>query len=356
MPKRLTLKQVAEVLQVSTATVSNAFNRPDQLSANLRESILKRCRELGYHGPSLAARSLRRGESNVIAVMLADSLSYNFSDPVANQFLQGVADILEVHNKQLLLLSSDADSLQQSSAESLPDGIIFYGTPHKEIFERILATGKPAIAVDFEQDRLASVNVDNFSAARQAAEHLFSQGIRHIAVMGLRLVESRRVCRLVEADLHAPSTEISSRRLQGYLAAAEAAGVSLSAEQIWHIPLNKEEVARQAIREALTSQPRPQALLCMSDVIALCAEQQARELGICVPDELRIVGFDDIPQASQAAVPLTTVCQQSREKGRLAAKRLLDGDLSGELLLETRLVVRGSSVQAGSSATSQSIS
>ena len=148
--KPLNLKAVAKILGVSTATVSNAFNRPNQLSASLREKILKECDELGYHGPNLAARSLRKGQSDVIAVVLADSLGYSFSDPVASQFLQGVSEVLAEHSKQLLLLSSKFTGKEQSSAESLPDGFIFYGTPSGDCFERIYKFGKKVVAVDFE--------------------------------------------------------------------------------------------------------------------------------------------------------------------------------------------------------------
>ena len=85
----LTLKDVAGHLGVSTATISNAFNRPDQLSQKLRERILSECKTLGYPGPNAAARSLRTGRTGIIGVTLSNYLSYSFSDPVANQFLQG---------------------------------------------------------------------------------------------------------------------------------------------------------------------------------------------------------------------------------------------------------------------------
>jgi DNA-binding LacI/PurR family transcriptional regulator len=343
MPTRRTLKEVAAELGVSTATISNAFNRPDQLSAKLREQILEQCQQLGYHGPNLAARSLRRGESDVIAVVLADSLSYNFSDPVANQFLQGVADVLAQHEKQLLLLTSLGESQHQSSAESLPDGIIFYGAPAGKSFERILRTGKPALAVDFEQDQIGSVNIDNFDAARMAAQHLFSQSVRTPAIMGLRLKDSEQVENFEQDSLPLKSGEISCRRLAGYLQAAQECDYSIPHQRIWHIPLNKPELAEQAVNQALAADPRPDGLLCMSDVIALAAIRVARQQGLQVPQDIKIVGFDDIPEASRSNPALTSVCQQSRQKGQLAATRLLNKELEGETLMSTKLVIRESS-------------
>jgi len=338
---KLNLKQVAKQLGVSTATVSNAFNRPDQLSAKLRERILKESEELGYYGPNLAARSLRRGESGVIGVMLADSLRYSFSDPVANQLLQGIAEVLVEKQKQLLLLSSGVASAEQSSAESLPDGFILYGALKGNAFKHVLRTGKPVVAVDFEYAETGSVNIDNEQGAFTIAEHaLAKEDKANIAVLGLRLIDSSRVCRLTADDLVISSGEISRSRLSGYLRASQANNIAINPDRIWHIPVNSPEHAEIAAREALTSSPLPNILLCMSDVIALAALRVANELNIAIPLELQVTGFDDIPEASRSTPALTTVCQQSMEKGRLAATMLLAGNTHDNVVLSTRLVVR----------------
>ena len=339
---KLTLKEVAKQLGVSTATVSNAFNRPDQLSSSLRERILKESAQLGYHGPNLAARSLRKGESGVVGVMLADSLSYSLSDPMANKLLQGVAEVLVENKKQLLLLSSDVESTEQSSAQSLPDGFIFYGAPKGNSFERILASGKPVIAVDFEQKQVGSVNIDNYQAAYDAMQDVLSPSANAlVAVLGMRIIPSDRVCRLVETDLEGDSKEISRLRLKGYLESARQLNVTIPAEQIWHIPVNTPQMAEKAAREALNSVPRPDVIFCMSDVIALATVRVARELTLHVPDDLQIVGFDDIPEAQRSQPGITTVCQQSLEKGRLAARMLLENS-QDNVVLETRLIRRQS--------------
>lgn len=338
---KLNLKQVAQQLGVSTATVSNAFNRPDQLSAKLRERILKESEELGYYGPNLAARSLRRGESGVIGVMLADSLSYSFSDPVANQLLQGIAEVLVEKQKQLLLLSSGVASAEQSSAESLPDGFVLYGALQGNAFKHIKRLGKPVVLVDFEHGDTGSVNIDNEQGAFNITEHaLTNESAPNVAVLGLRLIDSSRICRLTKEDLQGPSGEISRNRLNGYFRATQKNGVTIASERIWHIPVNSPEYAEIAAREALTSSPLPNILLCMSDVIALAALRVANELDIAIPQQLQVTGFDDIPEASRSTPALTTVCQQSKEKGRLAATMLLEGKDQDKVVLETRLVVR----------------
>ncbi|BDX04965.1 LacI family DNA-binding transcriptional regulator [Planctobacterium marinum] len=342
--KALNLKEVSKILGVSTATVSNAFNRPDQLSESLRQRILKETAELGYHGPNLAARSLRKGKTDVVAVVLADTLSYSFSDPVASQFLQGVSEILSEQKRQLLLLSSRLASKEQSSAESLPDGFIFYGAPKGDAFERISRSGKPLIAVDFEKGTVPSLNINNRSAAKDVANHVIRDGNDRVAVVSLRLISSDRVCRLEKADLRDDCQEIIAfNRLQGYMDACKEKSAELPPHMVWHTPMNTPEMAEKAAYEALTITPRPNVILCMSDVLALGVLRVAQSLKIKVPEELRIVGFDDIPEASRTVPALTTVCQQSIEKGRMAAKALFEQNQQKNRLMETRLMVRQSS-------------
>jgi DNA-binding LacI/PurR family transcriptional regulator len=325
--------------------VSNAFNRPDQLSAKLRERILRESAELGYHGPNFAARSLRKGQSDVIAVVLADSISYSLSDPVASQLLQGVAEVLGENKKQLLLLSSESDGLEHSSAESLPDGFIFYGAPSGDIFERVKRSGKPIIAVDFETHDAESVNINNEDGAFTVANHALINKPKNVTVLGLRLVDSQRICRLTAQDMHVESKEISRSRLKGYLRALDEQQLTISPSQIWHIPLNTPEMAEIAAREALTLSPLPDVILCMSDVIALSVLRMANELNIAIPQQVQVTGFDDIPEAQRSSPGLTTVCQQSLEKGRVATRLLLDKDHSDSVVLETRLVIRTSCAQ-----------
>lgn len=353
MNKKLNLSQVAKHLGVSIATVSNAFNRPDQLSSKLRTRILEESAKLGYHGPNLAARSLRMGASGVIGVMISDSLSYSFSDPVASQLLQGIAEVLVENRKQLLLLSGNVDSAEQSSAESLPDGFILYGALRDKSLEQIKRLGKPIVKVDCVAKSTNSVNIDNLEGSRVIAEHAFNNSISRsnpeslkVSVLGLRLIDSTRICRLTPDDIHIESQEISQSRLKGYLQAATESKVNITADKIWHIPINESKSAEIAAREALSTFEPPDILLCMSDVIAFSALRVAKELGFKIPQKIQITGFDDIPEAARCEPSLTTICQQSIEKGRVAANLLLDlitnGAETKHIKLDTRLIIRAS--------------
>lgn len=338
---KITLKSLAKHLGVSVATVSNAFNRPDQLSTELRRHILAESEKLGFSGPNAQARSLRTGRSDMIAILLADSLEYSVSDPVANQLIKGIAEVLQAQGKDMLLLSGAR--AVHSTAEALPDGFIIYGSPkNHEQLERVRQSGKPMLSVDCNLPGMGSVNIDNSRYAYDIALYAMQKQPGKVAVLGLRLIDSDRVCRMQPAELYDQDEAISRRRLDGYLAAAAELQRDLPADQVWHIPVNTHHYAEIAAREALTQHPRPQLLLCMSDRIALGAMSVARQLGLAIPEDVCIVGFDGIEEAERAYPALTTVAQHSDEKGRTAARLLLNGDCQQNILLECELRFRAS--------------
>ncbi len=338
--RKISQKEVAAHLGVSPATISNAFNQPHQLSQALRERILSECKRLGYHGPNAAASMLRKGSTGNICVVLGDSLSYSFSDPVANLFLEGVADILAQNNLNLLLIPGNDTGSPQVSLEGFADGFIFYGAPRDpDIFDRIAALDKPLITVDFDHQPYGSVNVDNCEGAYKLASQVINEDT-DLAVLGLRLIETDRVCRITSEELLSESESISRRRLQGYLQAARDLGRDIPVERIWTIPFNQSPLAEMAAREALSLHPRPRLLLCMSDLIALTAVRVALKEGLRIPEDIRVAGFDGIAEAEAYTPSITTVYQQCLEKGHVAAQRLIDGQLMDRTILNTDVVLR----------------
>ncbi len=327
---KLTLKDVAIQLGVSTATISNAFNRPDQLSQSKREEILARCKEIGYSGPNKAAQILRKGTSNIVALVLADSISYMVSDPVASTFIKGVSSALKKQGKHLLLYAGDSNSILD--VVDFVDGFICYGAPRNTtlVGELALST-KPVVTVDFDIENKPSINIDNEEAAFQVASFAMKEG-DNVAILGLRLINSPSTCRVYDNPLIDVDSSISHRRLDGYFRAAKQLNVEISNEQIWHLPESERSFAKQAAREVLTSSPRPNVVLCMSDIIALELLHMALELGIDVPHDLKITGFDGIEEAERARPRLTTVCQSSIEKGVRAANALLE-ELGEKIIL-----------------------
>jgi DNA-binding LacI/PurR family transcriptional regulator len=318
-PKVWTLKSVAKELGVSNATVSNAFNRPDQLSTKRRDDILASCQKLGYSGPNKAAQSLRKGLSNIVALVLPDSIEYMITDPVANDFVKGVTSVLEKSKVNLLLFSGVSDNI--NAVADFVDGFICYGSPRNSLLiEQLKNTSKKVVTADFDIDRKASVAIDNEQAAYDIAKLAIKSADDDLAILGLRLLDSDLTCRVYELPQLNAQSSISHQRLHGYQKAIEQSQATLRADRVWNIPQSNHHYAKIAAREALTSTPRPNVLLCMSDVIALAAMKEIHALKLKIPEDIRVVGFDGIEEALRATPPLTTIHQNSEEKGIKAAE------------------------------------
>jgi DNA-binding LacI/PurR family transcriptional regulator len=328
--RNLTLKDLALSLNTSTATISNAFNRPDQLSAKRREKILAACKELGYDGPNKAAQILRKGKSNIIALVLTDSIEYMVTDPVASSFIQGVTRVLKQKQKHLLLYAGDSESIRD--VIDFVDGFICYGAPRNtNLISQVSIQHKPVVTVDYNLSGCPSVNIDNDQAAYQIAK-LAIKKTDKVAIIGLRLIDANHTCRIYDAPLIDVDHCVTHRRLEGYYKALADSGVELPSGSIWHTPENNHKFAKQAALEVLNTRPRPTVILCMSDLIAIEVLQCAKELGINVPDDLRITGFDGISEVIRVTPNISTVSQSSVEKGVAAATMVLNGSTTSVVL------------------------
>lgn len=339
--KKTTLKSMAKQLNVSTATISNAFNRPNQLSEALRERILKECELLGYTGPSITARSLRTGKTGIIGVLLADSLSYNFSDPVATEFLAGISQTLDEHHVNMLLLPTKIDNYKNTQVETIPDSFIVYGKPaDSKVLSLIKCQHKPTVLVDFKEAELPSINVDNFHASYQIAKHAIQSKDDHVLVFALKLNAESAITLESLENLYNIDEAISRSRFDGYVKAMSEIGVSFDHSQVWQLHDLAPSITKHLIRGALTSSKKVDVLLCMSDKFAISALEVASELGLSVPNDLRIVGFDGIPQSQ--AHGLSTVEQPIKHKGEIAARMVLGELPNHSMTLDTKVIVRSS--------------
>jgi len=317
--KSWTLKSIAKELGVSNATVSNAFSRPDQLSEKRRKEILDSCKKLGYSGPNKAAQSLRKGKFNIVGLVLPDSVGYMITDPVANKFVKGVSSVLEENKVNLLLFSGKSENINEIS--DFVDGFICYGSPRNtKLIEQLKTTNKKVVTADFDIDRKASVSIDNEQAAFDIAQLAINSAEDHIAILGLRLLDTDLTCRVYETSNLDNACSIAHQRLNGYKRAIKDLDGVLSADRVWNIPESNQHFSLIAVKEALNTVPRPNVLLCMSDLIALAALQEIHEMGLKVPEDIRVVGFDGIDEVSRSKPPLTTIHQNSEEKGIKAAE------------------------------------
>ncbi|WP_395659069.1 LacI family DNA-binding transcriptional regulator [Nocardioides sp.] len=332
---KVTLQSIADRVGVSRMTVSNAFSRPDQLSAELRAKILAAADELGYVGPDPAARALARGRTGSVGLLINGSLSEAFEDAVSAAFLASVSDALSERGMALTLLPASSDDRFVPARDVAVDGALVYicdpTTPDIAWLERRRV---PVVVVDHNvREGVASVNVDDRGGARQAAQHLVDLGHRRLGIVQL------------ESDPDAANHPARERML-GWHDALDPAGAEAVTVTTPYAPA---EAAYDAALTLLDRPDRPTGVLCFSDAFALATIRAAEHLGIRVPDELSVVGFDDSVLAAASRPPLTTVHQEVGTKGREAVAAIAEvmaGGPPAAVLLPTSLVVRGSTAPA----------
>jgi DNA-binding LacI/PurR family transcriptional regulator len=347
---RVTLQTIADRVGVSRMTVSNAFSRPDQLSAELRSRILMAAEKLGYAGPDPAARALARGTTGAVGVLLTDSLTTAFTDEVATTFLGAIAEELAPTGLALTLLSA-SDQPNMIPARDVPmDGALVYScNTHSTAVEWLKRRKLPLVYVDqVAVPGIASINIDDRAGARAAAQHLVDLGHRRIAIVTLN---RDAVPGIVADPLGASTVHVQKQRMLGWFDALDIAGIRPTVAQERPIDQGGGGEAAPLLLDSLDP---PTAVLCFSDVIAYGVVQAAQARGLRVPEDLSVVGFDDNPLAQRMRPALTTVRQDVAAKGHAAAAALtaaIERSRTGSnsrvrhVLLPAELIVRDSTAR-----------
>jgi len=334
---RVTIADVAAAAGVSKTAVSFAFNNPERLAQATLDRVLGVANDLGYT-PHPAARALSTRRSGTIGILIPQRLSTVFANPFVAELIQGLGELCEEHDLALLLVPPLDGSLETAIRHAPVDGFISLGlTSDDGALAVIESLGIPTVLVDSEESgRHPVVNVDDRSGAEAAAEHLLGLGHRRLAVLALPPARA-------QLDL----TPTAARRLAGYRAAIDAAGAPEPFAATAGISV---AAGMRAFESLPDGDERPTGVLAMSDMAAIGVLNAARAAGVRVPVDLSVVGFDDIPLSAWTNPPLTTVRQPIVEKGRLAARMLIErmhgAAVDSPKPLATSLVVRSSTAQA----------
>lgn len=343
MAKGPSLKTVAEAAGVSATTVSNAYNKPEHLSAELRNHIFAIALDQGYAGPDAAARSLRSGRSGAVGVLFNSQLSYAFSDPYCVDLLAGVAEVAERNRTSMLLIplalrrvasEKEVRDSVEAVRYAVIDAVVADGIDDGHPALQVLTNrGLPMVrSVEFPGGRC--VIIEEHSAARSIGEHLVRLGHRTIAIVTASVDKVGRVPHdVAESTLYPYARSRLTGIREGIGDAAEICVVAAGS--------NTTNSGRMAAELILKQQPRPTAIAASSDVLALGVLEVLRERGIQVGAQMSVTGFDDV--RASAAAGLTTVRQPIREKGRIMGRMLLDPEFDKRrVVLPTRLVIRTS--------------
>ena len=292
--------------------------------------------ELGYVGPDPAARALARGRTGSVGLLINGSLSEAFEDAVSAVFLASVSDELASRGLALTLLPASSDDRFVPARDVAVDGALVYvcdpTSPDIGWLERRRI---PMVVVDHDtRGAIASVNVDDRGGARLAAQHLVDLGHRRIGLVTLATDPGA---------VNYPAHE----RMLGWHDALDPAGVEPT---LVTTPYAPPSAAYDAAVSLLDRADRPTGVACFSDEFAFATIRAAESLGLRVPVDLSVVGFDDSVLATASRPPLTTIHQEVPDKGRAAVAaiaELLSGGRPEPVVLPTALVVRESTAPPG---------
>ncbi len=324
--------QVANLAQVSRATVSRAFTRPDLVNHKTRERVLEIANQLGYQ-PNQLASALRRGQSQSIGLIISDVLN-----PGNAMLVKGVQDAATKHDYTVFMFNTDEDSIKERKAlESLrshmPQGLIIMPTSGAAQNLKLVGT-LPVIELDRASGIKGAhtVMVDNFGGSRTAVHHLIQLGHKRIGMI-------------------VGSLDISTaqERHNGYQTALAEAGIAYQ-ENLVQIGNHREDGGRLAAHKLLSraDDERPTALFVGNNEMTIGAIFATRDLGLDIPADLSIVGFDDSRWAKLLQPAITVVAQPAYELAYLACETLLDRLERGktqkaiEIRLATNFITRAS--------------
>lgn len=341
--KQATLSDIAESVGVTPMTVSRVINENGYVSNETREKVLKAVSKMNYRRNGLA-RNLKRQFTETVGLVLGD-----ISNPYSTELARAVRETLLSHGFNLFICISEHSAKEdivafESLANHSVDGIIVATRSNEggdKYLRGIVESNVPVVVIgrDFQHENVDYVSPDNLEGGFEATQHLIDLGHRRIGFVGANLKGGSNL-----------------KRLQGYLKALEKHGIEIDErlitgrnEDVSEVPgYSTEEIGFEGMKRLLSLPKPPTAVFARNDFTAIGAMSAIKEAGLGVPEDIAIVGFDDISLATRTSPPLTTVRQPMRLEGRLAAELLLERIEGGEKIsrreriLNCELIVRES--------------
>lgn len=322
----VTLKDIAKIAGVSTATASLALSGDPRVNVKTRRTVEEIARRLKYV-PNEIGRSLRVRKAETIALIFPNTPHNAFSHPYFVQLLEGISEVLVENNFHLLLSASPTESDESASYDKIlrkrrADGIILWPAPIKDQnIGKIIESGFPLVYLsNWHHDEVYTVARDDFGGAYAAVSHLLKLGRRRIIHLAGPL-----------------AYQVSIDRSAGYQHALQDRGILFDPALIreGHFTM---EGGYEAINRLLADKTECDAIFAGNDAMAIGAMKRLQEAGVRIPDDVAIVGCDNIELAGLTTPPLTTVHHPMRTIGRLSAHKMIS-ILNGEPVAEKQTVV-----------------
>lgn len=331
--RKLTLDDIGALAGVSRATVSRVIHDYPHITPELRQRVQNVIQETGYR-PNKIAQSLASNRSGIIGLVIPNTARTIMSDPYFLHLINGITKKTNQHalTLSLFLFHSMDDEAQISNAlfkTNLVDGLIITADRKEDPFaQQVISHDIPFVVIGRSELRaeIPCVNVANQQGAYLATEHLIKTNRRRLAI--------------IMCDHNTAGDD----RFTGYRRALDEYGIEFDEHRVARGDFSQES-GYAAMQQLLTT--NPDAVFASSDMMAIGAQQAIRQAGLRIPDDIAIVGFDDLPQAALADPPLTTVQQPMEELGAVAVDILHDqlcgaGTWSRQIILPVELILRTS--------------
>jgi LacI family transcriptional regulator len=328
----LTIEDIAHLSGVSRATVSRVINGSDNVKEATRQRVLKVVQQINFQ-PNIAARSLAAGHTKMLGLVIPTGVSELFTDPFFPLLIQGVSAGCNAVNYSVMLWLAEPEyerrMMQQILYSGLLDGVVVSATLMNDPIVQTLYENKmpfiqigrhPSLDVNY-------VDVDNKQAGREATSHLIHLGRKRIAM------------------IRGPQNMIAGYdRFQGYLQALQDRRIPICQELIADGDFSEESGYTLMLRLLSAN---PDAVFTANDGMAVGAMRALREKGLRIPEDVSVIGYDDMPFAAKTEPPLTTIRQPKQQLGSVAVNTLIDiihhpRSQTRHILLETNLVIRSS--------------
>ena len=333
---RATIQDVAKMAGVTTGTVSRAFNNYQDIRPETRKRIREAAEELGYR-PNISARNLAGKKVPNIGLIISGILEGDEKDIHTFQLLRGILAYTREKSLEMAMYATDSSMQTQESytdfcmRHSIGGTILGGIRTDDSYFQELMRSGIPTVAIDFpvQTEKGGWISIDNRAAAAEAVQTLLTSGHRKIVVMS-----------------GIDSADVTLVRMQGVMDACRDAGYELPADRILQGQFSQEE-AYSRMKAYLASCPEaPDAVFCLSDLMALGVMQALKEAGLRIPEDVSVIGFDGIYIGDLCQPPLATVqqdmCRMGREAARMLHGLMQDQGVGGHYMIPHQLKLKGS--------------
>lgn len=338
-----TLADVGQLAGVSRGTVSNVFNNPDIVRPEVRDRVRDAAHRLGYDGPDPRGRVLHDGKFNAIGFMPPGD--YAISDIIRSPYLReltlGVAQACDEAGATLSLVNGTDSSRASSIRQALVDGFILGHSADIELVSSAKRRRLPFVILESDAGPdVNSIRIDGKGGALLAVEHLAALGHRRFAILSIRRTAGPPIVHMPFAAGRTITAgfQFDRQRLDGF--AEGLAKVGLSIDNVPIIETTPGDPRAGAV--VFDRAPDATAILTMSDWQAITVLNEAVSRGICIPEQLSVLGFDGTSESARTVPPLTTIAQDIVGKGKLAAAMVLANDRPRQVVMPVTLLIRGS--------------